>query len=251
MVASYLTQAVIPCAISGFIPWLSCQETPTEDHMNHCVKAFREKTQRYKDQLQELNNCVASTQALKPICSEDTVLWTLHEYAKKYHPLTLECKNVKKPLDEPPIPGWAGYLPRAKVTEFGCATRYTIMAKRCYEDFLHLMEQSKRAQLKPYEEIYGVRSAQPPDPSPRVSQLQGLPPESSVSGKQGRHCFILTSLLSWVTCVQLIWRLSLPGQTPPNEDSHAPGTCGYAQWSGLSCGRNMYGEPPSSAKKFA
>ena len=57
--------------------------------MNHCVKAFQERTQRYKEQQQELNCCVARTPVLKPICSEDTVLWTLHEYAKKYHPLTL------------------------------------------------------------------------------------------------------------------------------------------------------------------
>lgn len=43
--------------------------------------------------------------------------------------------------------------------------------------------------LSAYFRIYGVSSAQPPDPSPKVSQLQGLPPESSVPGKQGRYCF--------------------------------------------------------------
>lgn len=59
---------------------------------------------------------------------------------------------MKKPLDEPPIPGWAGFLPRARVTEFGCATRYTIMARKCYEDFLDLVEQAKRARRKSYEQ---------------------------------------------------------------------------------------------------
>ncbi|CAH6938041.1 1700019N19Rik [Phodopus roborovskii] len=222
---TFMRKLPITPGYSGFIPWLSCQGTSSEDNMNHCVKAFQERTQTYKEQMQELNCSVASTPALKPICSEDTVLWTLHEYAKKYHPLTLECKNVKKPLQEPPIPGWAGYLPRARVTEFGCATRYTIMAKKCYEDFLDLMEQAKRAQRKPYEQIYGVSSAHPPDPSPKVSKLQGLPPEYPES--------------------------SVPGQTSPSEDSQAPGTCGCAQWSSLSCNRNVYGEPPSAAKKFA
>lgn len=57
--------------------------------MNPCVKAFQERTQRYKEDQQELNCSVANTPPLKPICSEDTVLWVLHEYAKKYHPLTL------------------------------------------------------------------------------------------------------------------------------------------------------------------
>ncbi|KAL1788866.1 hypothetical protein HispidOSU_025134 [Sigmodon hispidus] len=221
---TFMRKLPITPGYSGFIPWLSCEGTPSEDHMNHCVKAFQERTQRYKEQQQELNSSVASAPLLKPICSEDTVLWTLHEYAKKYHPLTLECKNVKKPLDEPPIPGWAGYLPRARVTEFGCATRYTIMAKKCYEDFMDLMEQAKKSQLKPYDQIYGVSSPQPPDPSPKVSQLQGLPPDYPES--------------------------SVPGYTPPPQDSRAPGTCGCAQWSSLSCRRNMYGEPPSSGKKF-
>lgn len=88
-VASYLIQTVTPCALPGFIPWLSCQGPFSEDDMNHCVKAFQEKTQRYKEQQQELNCSVNSIPALKPICSENTVLWKLHEYAKKYHPLTL------------------------------------------------------------------------------------------------------------------------------------------------------------------
>ena len=62
-----------------------------------------------------------------------------------------EHKYIKKPLQEPPIPGWAGYLPRAKVTELGCATRYSVMARNCYQDFLDLMEQSRGAHLKSYE----------------------------------------------------------------------------------------------------
>lgn len=108
--------------------------------------------------------------------------------------------------------------------------------------------------LSAYFRIYSVSSAQPPDASPKVSQRHGLPPEyqdSSVPGKLERHCFLLSSLLSWVTCVSLIWRLSLPGQTSPGEDFQSPGTCGCAQWSSLSCSRNVYGEPPSSARKFA
>ncbi|ERE80954.1 uncharacterized protein C10orf82 homolog [Cricetulus griseus] len=222
---TFMRKLPITPGYGGFIPWLSCQGPFSEDDMNHCVKAFQEKTQRYKEQQQELNCSVNSIPALKPICSENTVLWKLHEYAKKYHPLTLECKNVKKPLKEPPIPGWAGYLPRARVTEFGCATRYTIMAKKCYEDFLDLMEQAKRAQQKPYEQIYGVSSEQPPQPSPKVSQLQGLPPEYPES--------------------------SVPGQALPSEDSRAPGTCGCAQWSSLSCSRNAYERYPPQEMQFA
>ncbi|XP_021077558.1 uncharacterized protein C10orf82 homolog [Mus pahari] len=222
---TFMRELPITPGYCGFIPWLSCQESSSEDRMNPCVKAFQERTQRYKEDQQELNCSVANTRPLKPICSEDTVLWVLHEYAKKYHPLSLECKNEKKPLQEPPIPGWAGYLPRARVTEFGYATRYTIMAKKCYKDFLDLVEQAKRAQLKPYEQTYDVRAAQPFKPSSKILQLQGLSPAYPES--------------------------SGPGQKPPSEDPQAPRPCGCAQWFSPSCSRNVYGEPPSLAKAFA
>lgn len=66
--------------------------------MNPCVKAFQERTQRYKEEQEELNCSVANTRPLKPICSEDTVLWVLHEYAKKYHPLTLGMASPNQPI---------------------------------------------------------------------------------------------------------------------------------------------------------
>uniref|UniRef100_A0A8C0DCG8 Chromosome 10 open reading frame 82 n=1 Tax=Balaenoptera musculus TaxID=9771 RepID=A0A8C0DCG8_BALMU len=135
---------------SGFVPYLSCQGTSSKDNMSHCLKILQENTQRYKDQLEEL--CSVATAPLKPVCSEETVLRTLHQYYWQYRPLSLECKYITKPLQEPPIPGWAGYLPRARVTELGCATRYTVMARNCYRDFLDIVEQARRAHLKPYEE---------------------------------------------------------------------------------------------------
>lgn len=123
-------------------------------------------------------------------------------------------------------------------------------------DDLHAILHIRRsdAMLSVYFRTYDVRVAQPLNRSSDILQLQGLPrsyPESSGPGKQGIWCFLLTPLLSWVTCVQLIWSLSLPDQTLPSEDPQAPRPCGCAQWSSLSCSRNVYGDPPSLAKKFA
>ncbi|XP_036915578.1 uncharacterized protein C10orf82 homolog [Sturnira hondurensis] len=174
----FMRQPPITPGYSGFIPYLSCEGTSAEDHMAQCLQAFQEKTRRYKDQLEELRCSVATAPRLKPICSEETVLRALHQYYRQHHPLSLESKVMKKPLQEPPIPGWAGYLPRARVTELGCATRYTVMARNCYKDFLDILEQAKRAPLKPYEEIYGVRSTQPPPAPPsRVLHREGLLPK--------------------------------------------------------------------------
>ncbi|XP_006831449.1 PREDICTED: uncharacterized protein C10orf82 homolog [Chrysochloris asiatica] len=149
---TFMRNLPITPGYSGFVPFLSCQGTPSEDNMFKCVETFQENTRRYKNQLQEFHCAVAAAPRLKPICSQESVLRALHQYYQQHHPMSLECKYIKKPLEEPPIPGWAGYLPRARVTEFGCATRYTVMARNCYRDFLGSMEQTKRARLKTYEE---------------------------------------------------------------------------------------------------
>nr|XP_055201822.1 uncharacterized protein C10orf82 homolog [Nyctereutes procyonoides] len=148
---TFMRHLPITPGYSGFVPYLSCQQATSKDNMSHCLKIFQDNTRRYKNQLEEFRCSVATAQKLKPVCSEETVLRALHQYLRQYHPLSLEHKYIKKPLQEPPIPGWAGYLPRAKVTELGCATRYSVMARNCYQDFLDLMEQSKGAHLKSYK----------------------------------------------------------------------------------------------------
>ncbi|XP_048190881.1 uncharacterized protein C10orf82 homolog [Perognathus longimembris pacificus] len=157
---TFMRELPVTPGYSGFVPYLSCQETSSQDNIDSCIKAFQEKTQRHKDNMDQFHYSVATSQKLKPVCSEERVLRSLHDYARLYHPhdsgkcgrLFAEYKNVKKPLHEPPLPGWAGYLPRAKVTEIGCATRYTVMAKHCYEDFLDIIERDTKAKQKTYEE---------------------------------------------------------------------------------------------------
>ncbi|XP_021109021.1 uncharacterized protein C10orf82 homolog isoform X3 [Heterocephalus glaber] len=149
---------LVPRDLAGFVPFLRSQDTSSEDRVDHCLQSSQESTQLCKDQLEELRCSVATAPKLKPSCSEDAVLRELHEYAWRYHPLTLECKSMKKPPQEPPIPGWAAFLPRARVTELGCATRHTVMAENCSEDFLDIKERANRARQKPYEDPLSVRS---------------------------------------------------------------------------------------------
>lgn len=47
---------------------------------------------------------------------------------------------TKRSLLEPPIPGWTGFVPRARVTELGHGVRYHEMAKHCYQDFKDLID---------------------------------------------------------------------------------------------------------------
>ncbi|XP_064229876.1 sperm-associated microtubule inner protein 5 isoform X1 [Aotus nancymaae] len=85
---------IIP-GYSGFVPFLSCQGTSREDDMNCCVKTFQEKTQSYKDELQEFCCAVATAPKLKPVNSEETVLRALHQYYRQYHPLLLGSSALK------------------------------------------------------------------------------------------------------------------------------------------------------------
>ncbi|XP_037661112.1 uncharacterized protein C10orf82 homolog [Choloepus didactylus] len=226
---TFMRKMPITPGYSGFVPYLSCQGSTSEDDPFSCLKTFQENTQRYKDQLEELRCSVATARKLKPICSQDTVLRTLHQYYKQYHPMSLESKYIKKPLQEPPIPGWAGYLPRAKVTELGCAARYTVMARNCYKDFLNIVEQSKRAQLKPYEEIYSISSTQPPPPPPpKILQHDGLLPKYPDFSIPDRSCPILGRHL--------------------REDLRPPVVCGCTQKPNMPCNGKVYLEPLSPAK---
>ncbi|XP_005387912.1 PREDICTED: uncharacterized protein C10orf82 homolog [Chinchilla lanigera] len=224
----FMRQMPITPGYSGFVPFLSCQETSSEDNVELCLQTFRENTQRYKDQLEEFRCAVATAPKLKPISSEETVLRALHEYARRYHPLTLECKNVKKPPHEPPIPGWAGFLPRARVTELGCATRYTVMAKNCYKDFLDIKERAKRAREKSYKELYGGGSAQPPAPSPEVLQREGPLAKYPDFSSSGGSCPALGR--------------------PQSKDSKPPVTCGCAYKPNTWSNRKIHLEPLSSVK---
>ncbi|XP_003755396.1 uncharacterized protein C10orf82 homolog [Sarcophilus harrisii] len=120
---------------------------------SYCVKTFRNTTQRYKNQLDALRYHAATADQLKEICPKEPLLRMIHDYYARHHPTCIEADHEKKPLHEPPIPGWAGHLPRARVTELGCAVRYHVMAKQCYEDFLNMRETCKRGPFKRYQRL--------------------------------------------------------------------------------------------------
>lgn len=63
--------------------------------MSYCLKTFQEKTQRYKDQLEEFHCSVAAAERLKPVSSEKAVLRALHQYYQQYHPLSLGISPQK------------------------------------------------------------------------------------------------------------------------------------------------------------
>ncbi|XP_062436368.1 sperm-associated microtubule inner protein 5 [Rhea pennata] len=101
---------------------------------------FCNTTQRRKDAKNELRRIAATTPQLPPICRNEDVLQVLYNYNYKHHPNRLGSVIIERSLLDPPIPGWTGFVPRAKVTELGHGVRYRVMAKNCFQDFKNLVD---------------------------------------------------------------------------------------------------------------
>ncbi|KAM8806083.1 sperm-associated microtubule inner protein 5 [Eudromia elegans] len=104
-----------------------------------CTGLFRNTTRRRRDARNELWRGAATTPQLPPICCNDDVLQVLYDYNYKHHPNRLGTVLIEKSLLDPPLPGWTGFVPRAKVTELGHGVRYHVMAKNCFQDFKNLI----------------------------------------------------------------------------------------------------------------
>ncbi|XP_025025767.1 uncharacterized protein C10orf82 homolog [Python bivittatus] len=109
-----------------------------------CVNTFRDITERKSDQVAELRHTAATTPQLPPLCTNEEVLNVLDDYNYKHHPNVLGIVETKRSLLEPPIPGWTGFVPRSKVTEFGHGVRYHVMAENCYQDFKNSLDRNKQ-----------------------------------------------------------------------------------------------------------
>ncbi|XP_066477553.1 sperm-associated microtubule inner protein 5 [Tiliqua scincoides] len=106
----------------------------------YCVNAFRNATERKEQQTCELQHAAATTPQLPPLRSNEEMIDVLDDYNYKRHPYVLGPVETRRGLLEPPIPGWTGFVPRSKVTEFGHGMRYHVMAENCYQDFKNLLE---------------------------------------------------------------------------------------------------------------
>ncbi|KAJ6669040.1 hypothetical protein lerEdw1_007849 [Lerista edwardsae] len=106
----------------------------------HCVNEFREAIDRKSQQMCELRHAAATAPPLPPICSNEEMIDILDDYNYKRHPYVLGPVETRRALLEPPIPGWTGFVPRSRVTEFGHGARYHVMAENCYQDFKKLLE---------------------------------------------------------------------------------------------------------------
>ncbi|TFK09852.1 potassium channel subfamily K member 16 [Platysternon megacephalum] len=126
---------------TGYVPqrFYRIGTTYGDDSMA-CMTSFHNATQRSRDAQNELRYIAATTPKLPSICSNEDVLQALYDYNYKHHPYVLGTVITKRSLLEPPIPGWTGFVPRARVTELGYGVRYHETTKNCYQDFKNLSD---------------------------------------------------------------------------------------------------------------
>ncbi|XP_061493683.1 sperm-associated microtubule inner protein 5 [Rhineura floridana] len=124
-----------------------------------CVNAFRDATKRKSDQTDEMRITAATAPQLPPLCSNEDIINVLDDYNCKRHPYVLGPVETKRSLLEPPMPGWTGFVPRSRVTEFGHGVRYHVMAENCYQDFKHSLDRVKHEpdSEESKEEVQGIK----------------------------------------------------------------------------------------------
>ncbi|XP_007478999.1 uncharacterized protein C10orf82 homolog [Monodelphis domestica] len=152
----FMRKLPITPGYSGYLPLrFSRMGASFNKDATYCLHTLNNMTQRQKDQQDALRCKALMTERLQQVCSKETVLRMIHDYYLRHHPSQIEDRHGRKPLPEPPIPGWDGYLPRARVTELGCGERYNVVAKKSYADFLNISETHKRGPFKRYQSIFG------------------------------------------------------------------------------------------------
>uniref|UniRef100_A0A8C3FBB4 Uncharacterized protein n=1 Tax=Chrysemys picta bellii TaxID=8478 RepID=A0A8C3FBB4_CHRPI len=160
---------------TGYVPqrFYRIGTTYGDDSMA-CMTLFHNATQRSRDAQNGLRYIAATTPKLPSICSNEDVLQALYDYNSKHHPYMLGTVITKRSLLEPPIPGWTGFVPRARVTELGYGVPYHEMTKNCYQDFKNLRDQ---VCYDPTSKMYEVSKV--PNAYQRFYRPEGMLPKYS------------------------------------------------------------------------
>ncbi|XP_043836328.1 uncharacterized protein C10orf82 homolog [Dromiciops gliroides] len=183
----FMRKLPITPGYGGYIPLrLSRMGASYNRDTSYCIRTFNDATQRYKNKLEELRYKTATADKLQRVSSKETVLRMIHDYYLRHHPSQIEPIPNKKPLQEPPIPGWVGYMPRARVTELGCAVRYHVMAKQSYEDFLNITETHKKGPFERYQRLMEEEPLKTFHVPPEI--CQGIKPKYQYEDSTGRPC---------------------------------------------------------------
>lgn len=153
------TDEMVP-GYTGYIPRIPFKFGGT--YKNDCDVCIDEHMTNYQNQefkMRDLKQQVDTVPRLTAISHDPHVKEYLDRY-RDTHPNRPMLMDDHRPLLEPPIPGYKGYIPRIKPTELGLGHRYHTATANGFEDFV-------RQTARQSEKLYGT--------IPRA--LEGVPRE--------------------------------------------------------------------------
>ncbi|ESO92829.1 hypothetical protein LOTGIDRAFT_150295 [Lottia gigantea] len=119
---------------TGYIPRMPFKFGGTyKEDCDSCIDEFMSSTQTHDLKLQDLKRQMRSYPRLTAISYDPDVRDKLNKY-RDDHSTVVE---VKRPLDEAPIPGYQGYVPRIGTTEIGLGQRFHESTKLGFEQFIN------------------------------------------------------------------------------------------------------------------
>lgn len=129
------TEQMVP-GYTGYIPRMEFKFGGTyKKDCDVCIDEFLHNKQTHEMKQRDLSQQVSSVPRMTAISHDPTVKDHLDRY-RDTHPSRPLLMEDKRPLTEPPIPGYCGYIPKIKPTELGLGTRYHVATGNGFNHFV-------------------------------------------------------------------------------------------------------------------
>uniref|UniRef100_A0A0B6YVV5 Protein FAM166B n=1 Tax=Arion vulgaris TaxID=1028688 RepID=A0A0B6YVV5_9EUPU len=117
------TDCMVP-GYTGYVPRLMFRYGGTYRHdCDHSIDNFLTNRETYAGKQDELFRHTQSNPRLTAISYDPEVRDKINRY-RDTHALASTLRSGKRPMREPPIPGYEGYVPRINTTDMGLGKRY-------------------------------------------------------------------------------------------------------------------------------
>ncbi|XP_052790406.1 uncharacterized protein C10orf82 homolog [Mya arenaria] len=137
------TESMVP-GYTGYIPRMTFKFGGTyKTECDNCIDEYMTNRQNHDLRQGDLRRSVTMVPRLTAVSHDPTVKETLDRY-RDTHPTRPMLMEDRRPLTEPPMPGYNGYIPRVKPTELGLGHRYHVACDNGFSQFVR--ETAKHAE---------------------------------------------------------------------------------------------------------
>lgn len=129
------TEQMVP-GYTGYIPRMTFKFGGTyKEDCDVCIDEYMTNRTNHDQRQRDLTRQVSCIPRLTAVSHDPSVKEKLNRY-RDTHPSRPLLMEDKRPLTEPPIPGYNGYIPRIKPTELGLGHRYHVACDNGFSQFV-------------------------------------------------------------------------------------------------------------------